>query len=55
MQPAVTRRATREGTAIGRGGELNPLDRSAELTELASGSDGEAGSERKIKTLTDEG
>jgi hypothetical protein len=53
MQPAVTRRAAREGAVIGRGGELNPLDRSAELTELASGSGGEAGSERKIKALTE--
>jgi hypothetical protein len=38
---------------IGRGGELNPLDHSAELAELACGSGGEARSERKIEALTE--
>jgi hypothetical protein len=53
VQPAVTRRAAREGAAIGRRGELDPLDHSTELAELACGSGGEAKSERKIEASTE--
>jgi hypothetical protein len=53
MQPAVVHSAAREGAMIRGRGELDPLDKSTKLVELACGSGGEARIEHQIEPLTE--